>query len=212
MIWWINYLHLLLTTGICLIFLILFQTGRWYLYKKIDKIADDSANVSWLKQIIIFPVIAGLLVLVGRGGIGLRPVAARQPFIQSNRIFRLYWIQPSRSLKPWGSLTLEEKNYYTESELKSRFNPVKLYKRENPITNSNVVVLILESFSVEYIGSINGTNTTYTPFLELIDWQFTGLYQLLRKRKKIHWCNAINYIIQFAKWWKLNIHITIRIQ
>ncbi|MBK9191885.1 MAG: sulfatase-like hydrolase/transferase [Crocinitomicaceae bacterium] len=154
-----------------LIFLILFQTGGWYLFKKIDKIADDSANTSWLKQIIIFPVIAGLLVLVGRGGIGLRPVAAPKAAaytIEQN--IPLVLNSAFTVIKTWGSLTLEEKNYFTETELKTKFNPVKLYQRQDPISNTNVVVLILESFSVEYIGSINGTDTTYTPFLDsLID-------------------------------------------
>ena len=58
------------------IILILFQVFGTWLYLRINRIADDSSKVSWLKQIIFFPITAAIFVLVGRGGIGVRPIAA----------------------------------------------------------------------------------------------------------------------------------------
>ena len=163
-----------------LLFLIAFQFFGGWLYKRINRIPDDSATTPWWKQISIFPLMAFLLVIVGRGGFGLRPIAA--PKAASYTIDQnvpLVLNSAFTVIKTWGSVTLEEKTYFTDEELIARFNPVRHYKNPPILHQPNIVVLLLESFSVEYISSINGTNDVYTPFLDsLIDSSlvFTNCY------------------------------------
>lgn len=163
-----------------LIFLILLQLLGFWLYKRVNRIVDDSSAVAWWKQILIFPVFMGLLVIIGRGGFGLRPIApAKAAAYTIEQNIPLVLNSAFTVIKTWGSVTLEEKDYFEESELVKHFNPVKQYYRAENLQNSNVVILVLESFSVEYIASINGTDEVYTPFLDsLIDSSlvFTNCY------------------------------------
>jgi len=137
-----------------------------FLYKKINTIKDDSKQTSWLKQIIIFPITVGLIILMGRGT-GLRPIepinitsytSAQNVPLVLNSAFNV--------IKTWGKSSLEEKSYYDPKELKAIFNPIKQYDSVAELTQPNIVIIMLESFSVEYIAGINGTKTVNTPFLD----------------------------------------------
>ena len=169
-----NYWYLLLFV------IALTLLGAW-LYKRVNRISDDSNLTAWWKQIIIFPVTVGLLVLIGRGGIGLRPIApAKAASYTIDQNIPLVLNSAFTIIKTWGSVALEEKTYFTEQELLNHFNPVKTPSYVIPtLDQNNVVILLLESFSVEYIAAINGTNEVYTPFLDsLIDSSlvFTNCY------------------------------------
>lgn len=169
-----DYWHLL-------IFLAGLQWLAYFLYKRVNRIPDDSATVAWWKQILIVPIMGAVLVLVGRGGIGLRPIApAKAASYTIDQNMPLILNSAFTVIKTWGSATLEEKNYFPADELTERFNPVHTPEYTvAPIPGSNVVLIILESFSVEYIASINGTQDVYTPFLDsLIDESlvFTNCY------------------------------------
>ncbi len=150
-----------------LIILVLFQILGIWLYKRVNRIKDDSAESSWLKQILIFPLVAAFLVIVGRGGLGLKPIAAPNAAgytIDQN--IHLVLNSAFTVIKTWGDVTLEEKNFFSEEELVEIFNPRKRYNTPARLDNPNVVVLMLESFSVEYISSINQESDVYTPFLD----------------------------------------------
>ncbi|MBK6950993.1 MAG: sulfatase-like hydrolase/transferase [Crocinitomicaceae bacterium] len=163
-----------------LLFLIAMQFLGYWLYKRANRIVDDSAMVPWWKQIILFPLFMAILVVIGRGGFGLRPVApAKAAAYTIEQNIPLVLNSAFTVIKTWGSVTLEEKEYFSEFELVNYFNPVKQYQGAEISPTSNVVLLVLESFSVEYIASINGTGNAYTPFLDsLIDSSlvFTNCY------------------------------------
>lgn len=162
------------------IILILFQVFGTWLYLRINRIADDSSKVSWLKQIIFFPITAAIFVLVGRGGIGVRPIAA--PAAASYTIdqnIQLVLNSAFTVIKTWGNVELKEVDYFKPDELVKIYNPVHQYSEPATLNSPNVVILLLESFSVEYISSINGEKEVYTPFLDsLIDSSlvFTNCY------------------------------------
>lgn len=172
-----------------------FFTDYWYLfllllvtllfsiwgYQFIDKkIKDDSENVSWIKQLIYLPIVMGLLVLIGRGGLGLRPIApAKAASYTIEQNIPLILNSTFTIIKTWGTVSLEEKEYFKEDELKKIFSPIRQYSGAELAPNTNVVILVLESFSVEYIASINGTKNVYTPFLDSLINQslvFTNCY------------------------------------
>ncbi|MBN4072586.1 LTA synthase family protein [Crocinitomix catalasitica] len=151
-----------------IIFAILFQLAGIWLYKRINRIKDDSEQTGWIKQIILFPIACGILVLIGRGGVGMKPIApANAAAYTIDQNVQLVLNSAFTVIKTWGDITIDEKNYFSESELKKIFNPRKNYSREQPVLiNPNIVILTLESFSVEYISEINGKEEVYTPFLD----------------------------------------------
>ncbi len=149
------------------------------LFNRIDKIEDDSKNTSWLKQSIWFVVMAVLIVVLGRG-IGLRPIEPINitKYVKDQNV-SLALNSTFTIIKSWGKQALKEKNYFTDDELKQIFNPVKKYNTQKILNQPNIVVIMLESFSVEYIASINGTNEVNTPFLDSLIHQslvFTNCY------------------------------------
>ncbi len=149
------------------------------LYNRIQKIEDDSKNTSWLKQSIWFVVMAVLMVVLGRGT-GLRPIDPINitKYVNEQNV-SLALNSTFTIIKSWGKQALKEKNYFTDDKLKTIFNPIKQYDNKKTLNQPNVVIIMLESFSVEYIASINGTNEINTPFLDSLIHQslvFTNCY------------------------------------
>ena len=64
------------------------------------------------------------------------------------------------------------KTYFTDDkQLEAVYNPIKQYHQNKLFNNKNVVIIILESFSKEYVGALNshldgGHYNGYTPFLD----------------------------------------------
>lgn len=150
-----------------LILLFSFQLLGWWLYKRVNRITDDSAEASWLKQIIILPLMLALLVLTGRGGIGLKPIAAPNAAAYTiDQNTQLILNSAFTVIKTWGDVALEEKDYFASEELDKYFSPIRQYNDPARLNQPNVVIIMLESFSVEYISAINGEKEQYTPFLD----------------------------------------------
>lgn len=154
-----------------LLILIALQLFGIWLYKKVNRISDDSVTTSWGKQILIFPLTAALFVIVGRGGFGVRPIAAPKAASYTiDQNIQLVLNSAFTVIKTWGNVELKEKEYFSEEELNKRYPVIHQYSDPAILEQPNIVVLLLESFSVEYISAINGTEEVYTPFLDsLID-------------------------------------------
>ncbi len=118
-------------------------------------------------QFLVFAFSIGLAILLYRGGFQLKPINAvdaaqytsskNVPFIIST---------PFSILKTLDLESIEPHTYFaSESELKTIYTPIHL-SHSHELKKLNVVYLILESFSKEYIGSINQRKKGYTPFLD----------------------------------------------
>jgi len=161
---------------IALVLLIL----SYFLYKRVNKIKDDSTEISWLKQSLLFIVGVGLIIVMGRGT-GLRPIEPINvtAFVKDESV-NLVLNSAFTVVKSWGKSSLEQKKYFTDEKLLELVNPFNNVIREKPIIEKpNIVILLLESFSVEYIASINGSNQVNTPFLDSLIGEsmvFTNCY------------------------------------
>ena len=75
-------------------------------------------------------------------------------------------------MKTWGKKGFEKKKYFSsEDELEKIYSPVIVPDSSKVMKKDNVVVIILESFSREFVGSLNkdingGSYKGYTPFLD----------------------------------------------
>lgn len=150
-----------------LIALIAFMVLSFWLYQRINRIPDDSRSQPWWKQVLIFPVIAFIFVLIGRGGFGLKPIAPpKAAAFTIDQNMQLVLNSAFTVIKSWGNEELKEKDYFEPEALKKIYDPIRQYQEPPILEQPNIVILLLESFSVEYIGSINDDSTTYTPFLD----------------------------------------------
>jgi phosphoglycerol transferase MdoB-like AlkP superfamily enzyme len=108
-----------------------------------------------------------VLVVIGfRGGIQYKPVnvisagefnSAQAAPLALNTSFTI--------IKSWDEQPLAELNYFTPEEASEIFYPVHHYQTGKTFTPLNIVVIVLESFSKEYIGAYN-PRSHYTPFLD----------------------------------------------
>ena len=122
---------------------------------------------TYLYQVIIALMILGVLFAAARG-IGKKPLslitAAR--YTSAHNI-PLILNTPFTIMRTFFKKDLELKYFFEDEKLSQIYSPViQPVLQENPgFKNYNVIVIIVESLSKEYIGSLND-NERYTPFLD----------------------------------------------
>ncbi len=148
---------------ICLVFLIY----KWS--KKQFKVGFSDERIKkshFFSQLFICFFAIGLMFLVVRGS-SLRPVnmmsAAR--FASPGEV-PLVLNTTFTIIKTWSKDNLIERNYLKKEQEEKYFSPVYLIKGHGNEKNKNVVIIILESFSKEYIGFFNKECKGFTPFLD----------------------------------------------
>jgi len=158
---------------IFIIFLSLFYTTYWIdnrvkkWIQKNDQTNKNNLN-SLLKNSFLFLITVGLLIFISRGGWVYKPVNILDVsrFVNSTKT-AIVLNTPFTMIKSIGGNTLKEKNYYSSNqETEKYFSPVKISQPQYLLPdNTNVVIIILESFGKEFIGYYNKSKT-YTPFLD----------------------------------------------
>jgi len=137
-----------------------------YFYRRIKTPHESPLNQNRkLAWIMVIPVTT-LLIIGARGGIQYKPLgimsAAR---LASPQSVPLVLNTPFTVIRTYGKSLLEEKNYMEPGETRKWFNNEHHYQKKPPFRPLNVVIIILESFSSEYIGALNN-GSGYTPFLD----------------------------------------------
>ncbi len=152
--WWMILLSVVYT-------LVLF-----YFYNKSKKtLVNEKKPYIGLKVISIILII-GTLIITARGGIQTKPIQVISASQYGNPLNASLTLNtPFTIIQSIGKKTLEEKTFFSEKEIDSIFNINRNYASDTIFVSKNVVIIILESFSNEYIGAIN-KNVKYTPFLD----------------------------------------------
>lgn len=149
--WW----YLLLLLGLLFVLI-------EYMYRKTSVTSRKPSAVSWLA----LPAVLALLVIAGRGGLQYKPISILSAAqYTSTQNVALVLNTPFTIIKSIGKKSLEEKIYFKDNELSRHFNPVNIYSTGEKFRPLNVVIIIMESFSKEYIGYFND-GAGYTPFLD----------------------------------------------
>ncbi len=150
-------------------------------YKKIEEKNGTNLNFKKTNRKWFILVLFIFLSIIGyRGGFQLKPISAVDAGKYTPvKNIALIVSTPFSILKTLDIASIEPKIYYTdEKELRSIYNPMHLGKKAG-FKKLNVFVIALESFSKEYIGSLNGRKTGFTPFLDSLIGQsltFTNAY------------------------------------
>lgn len=139
----------------------------WFLLKikYIPKKNIDVRAKKILSHIITLMFAAGIFILGARGGIQLKPIkpinAGELSGSQNNALIlnTPFCILHSINEKP-----LKTYNYFDFKKLKNIYSPFHLLS-DQKIKKQNIVILIMESYSKEFIGFYNN-GVGYTPFLD----------------------------------------------
>jgi phosphoglycerol transferase MdoB-like AlkP superfamily enzyme len=116
-------------------------------------------------RLISFLILTGLYIIGIRGGVQLKPLSTQTAAAISGPEAAPFVLNtPYTLIKSIGDATLTEAEYMSMHDADILF---PLHRKMSPVNPSglNVVIVILESFSMEYTG-IRGNKISYTPFLD----------------------------------------------
>lgn len=140
--------------------------GSLIMYRLIAVPDRKQIPFKWYWDVPMFLAVVVLWIIGGRGGVQLRPLdiidASRYT---TARNVPLMLNTPFTIIKTMDKNTLEPRDYFDEAELDHIYQPINTIQGESDTPPMNVVILILESFSKEYIGAYNNGNG-YTPQLD----------------------------------------------
>ena len=179
----------------------LFTLFAWflmvYMYRKVkvekpvvaNKIAYYSINL------LMIPLVIALVIGAARGGYkhSTRPItisnAAR--YVDNPQDVAIVLNTPFSIFRTLGKKALIKYNFFDDKKLGQLYNPHYIPDKIKPFIYDNVVIIIIESFAREYIGSLNkdlegGKYEGYTPFIDsLINISLTFDVSIANGKKSI---------------------------
>ena len=169
-----------------------------WLYKKIEPKGPQLKNklAFYGSGILVFPLIVGLLIGGARGGFlhSTRPITLNDAgqYVTDPSQVSLVLNTPFAIYRTLRSAKIQKVNYFSsEEEMNSIYSPVHRPDSGSTMKKLNVVIIILESFSMEFVGFYNqerenGSYKGYTPFLDsLATVSKTFKYSIASGRKSI---------------------------
>jgi phosphoglycerol transferase MdoB-like AlkP superfamily enzyme len=177
--------------GLFLLFLMV------YLYNKVKPEKPEPKNkiVYYSVNVLIIPVVLALVIGGARGGYkhSTRPItisnAAR--YVKSPHEVPIVLNTPFSIFRTSGKKPLVKYSFFDKEKLNEIYNPDCRPDTSKPFIKDNVVIIILESFAREYIGSLShdlegGTYQGYTPFIDsLIKESLTFEVSIANGKKSI---------------------------
>ncbi len=150
-------------------FFIIIILYRTYNLVTIKRIKDEIYKTKHIVYQLIIFVLTGILMFAVLRGTNLRPVnimsAAR--FVTSKEV-PLVLNTPFTIIRTLSKDNLQVRNYFNEKNAEKIYSPAYKVPLNVNVSNKkkNVVIIILESFSKEYIGYFNKNCIGFTPFLD----------------------------------------------
>ena len=142
----------------------------WFLFKTRriprNKIKLDFYSITKSNIVLLFSI--GIFILMARGGIQLKPIKVINAGELSNsQNIGLILNTPFCLLHSLKENDLKTYNYYDKNMLDTIYSPIHS-NNQNIFKKNNVIILIMESYSKEFIGFYNKEKETCTPFLDSI--------------------------------------------
>jgi phosphoglycerol transferase MdoB-like AlkP superfamily enzyme len=146
-----------------------------------------SRHRNYIFHTCLFFVVMGITVVLGRGGIKGKPLSAINAsdyasFDKSSLVAN----SPFVFLQSLNAKKTLQATYFPPAELPTYFTTTRSYDNSLENKNMNVVFVIWESLSADFIGSLNGY-PGYTPFLDSLIAQslvFTKAYANAERSNK----------------------------
>lgn len=142
--------------------------GLILLYNKTEKREELQWNVrGYVSQSCILIFLSGIFIVVFRGGFQLRPIGiVNAGEYTESQYVPIVLNTPFSIIKTLEVEGMQQHIYFkNESDLKKYINPYHIGKTGG-FKKLNVFIIALESFSKEFVGSLNPGKPGYTPFLD----------------------------------------------
>ena len=167
----------------------------WYGSKLIFKYCGGKGR-GYVWDILTLIVFIPLCIAGMRGGFttAVRPITVSNAnqYVAHPQEAAIVLNTPFSLIRTMGKHTFKDPRYFSDKELNGIYSPVHEAKADSvPMRKKNVVVLIVESFGREYIGSLNthldgGRYKGYTPEIdEIVAKSLTFEYTFCNGRKSI---------------------------
>ncbi|MBC8510461.1 MAG: sulfatase-like hydrolase/transferase [Cryomorphaceae bacterium] len=146
----------------------LFSIVQVYLLFKVKEIPNYrfSLNLKSISQQLLVLVLAsGLFIISARGGLQLKPInTINAGELCGSQNTSLILNTPFCILHSLDEKPLSTYSYFKKQELENIYSSVHIPKSK-AINKKNIVILIMESYSKEFVGHYN-EGESYTPFLD----------------------------------------------
>ena len=156
--------------GIPLLVLFIYLIQKIYPYKPVLK-----TNINNWFIIPVLIIVMGILITMGRGGWYLKPLnpGAASKYLNNN-IAELAINSPYSFIYSTQYSELKDPSFFDIEKANNIYSINNTYNGTQ--NNKNIVLIILESVSQEYMGIYNKENPSYTPFLDSLSRE--GMYFL----------------------------------
>ncbi len=143
-----------------------------FLMIKLYNRTSNTFNTASKKVNLIVVIIISIFTVIGaRGGLQLRPLSIfHAAEYGSPQTAPLVLNTTFTMIKTIGKTKLSSEKYFDDKTLSDVFNPIHQLANHEPFKKMNVVIIIMESFSKEYIGGLNSFSG-YTPFLDSLIYE-----------------------------------------
>jgi phosphoglycerol transferase MdoB-like AlkP superfamily enzyme len=167
------------------------------LYNQVKVVKPEAKNriLYHSMNVLMVPLIAGLVVIGARGGYkhSTRPISISNAtrYVENPRDVAIVLNTPFSLIRTINKKVLVKYEFFDSEKLAQIYDPHYVPKVSGTFRNENVVIIILESFAREYIGSLNkdldnGTYKGYSPFLDsLISKSMTFDVSIANGKKSI---------------------------
>ncbi len=140
-----------------------------FIYNKLNKITEPLYTYGiklWLAKSLGLIIGIGVLIISARGGLQTRPLnMADAPRYAKGAEVAVLVNTPFSILLTFQNPGVKKRNYFNSEKLSSLYTPKTRLNGVGGFEGKNVIIIILESFAEEYIGSLSN-KPTYTPFLD----------------------------------------------
>lgn len=157
------------------------------LYRKTEKFMRNRYQRNFKGQLFSFIIVVPVMFIIGRGGFGLKPVGIIEASNYTSPENTSFIVNtPFTLIKTIDQKGIEVKDYFSEEECNKIFNPIRTSQPQNILPDgTNVMIILLESFGTEFIGTYNH-GESYTPFLDsLLGESFYFEYGFANGKKSI---------------------------
>jgi phosphoglycerol transferase MdoB-like AlkP superfamily enzyme len=175
-------------------FLILLFVGFIWLALRLTK--NKSAGpitMGWKQHLFHVLIVIPCFIIFGRGGLQLKPIGTVElaQYTPADQL-ALALNTPFTLLKSIGKQPLQPIQFLPEQEANQLFNPIQKSTPQHLLPkNTNVVIILLESFGNEHVGFFNG-GKSFTPFFDsILSQSLTFEYGLSNGKKSIEAIPAI---------------------
>ncbi|MBL4592788.1 MAG: LTA synthase family protein [Flavobacteriales bacterium] len=154
----------------------------WFLHKKYCNpvtLFKSYVKKDYIIHSSIFILFSGLMILGMRGGVQYKPIniVNAGQHAQAQNI-PVVLNTPFTIMKTLFVGNIESVSYFSENELSTIYTPEKSINTGGALKGKNVVLIILESMTKEYVGGFNN-GKGYTPFIDSLlkeSYVFTNAY------------------------------------